>query len=33
MPFEGFFMDQVYRIYQKGQEPQTGEVVAGLNIK
>jgi DMSO/TMAO reductase YedYZ molybdopterin-dependent catalytic subunit len=32
-PVEGFFMDQVYRIYQKGQAPQTGEVVAGLNLK
>jgi hypothetical protein len=31
--FEGFFMDQVYRIYQKGQEPQTGEVVTSLNLK
>jgi DMSO/TMAO reductase YedYZ molybdopterin-dependent catalytic subunit len=32
-PFEGFFMDQVYRIYQNGREPQTGEVVTGLNLK
>jgi hypothetical protein len=31
--FEGFFMDQAYRIYQKSQEPQTGEVVTGLNLK
>jgi DMSO/TMAO reductase YedYZ molybdopterin-dependent catalytic subunit len=32
-PFEGFFMDQVYRIYQKGQDPQSGEVVTRINLK
>lgn len=26
-------MDQVYRIYQKGQEPQTGEIVTALKLK
>jgi DMSO/TMAO reductase YedYZ molybdopterin-dependent catalytic subunit len=23
-PFNGFFMDQVYRVFQKGQKPATG---------
>jgi len=32
-PFEGFYMDQVYRKFQKGQDPKTGEVVTGLNLK
>ncbi len=32
-PFEGFFMDRVYRVFQKGQEPHTGEVVTGLQLK
>ena len=32
-PFEGFFMDNVYRYYQKGQDPKTGEIVTGLNLK
>jgi DMSO/TMAO reductase YedYZ molybdopterin-dependent catalytic subunit len=32
-PFEGFYMDQVYRVYQKGQEPKTGDVVTGLKLK
>jgi len=32
-PFEGFFMDKVYRIFQKGQEPATGHSVTGLNLK
>jgi DMSO/TMAO reductase YedYZ molybdopterin-dependent catalytic subunit len=32
-PFEGFYMDQVYRVYQKGQEPKTGAVVTGLKLK
>ena len=32
-PFEGFFMDQVYRVYQKGQDPNTGEVVTGIPLK
>ena len=31
--FEGFFMDQVYRIYQKGQDPKTGEIVTHINLK
>ncbi|MFZ7127130.1 MAG: sulfite oxidase [Desulfobacterales bacterium] len=32
-PFEGFFMDQVYRIFQKGQDPKTGEVVTRIPMK
>lgn len=32
-PFEGFFMDSAYRVYQKGQEPQTGEVVTRMKLK
>ena len=31
--FEGFFMDSVYRVFQKGQESVTGEVVTGLKLK
>jgi DMSO/TMAO reductase YedYZ molybdopterin-dependent catalytic subunit len=32
-PFEGFYMDKVYRKFQKGQDPITGEVVTGINLK
>ena len=32
-PFEGFFMDQVYRVFQKGEEPRSGSVVKRLNVK
>jgi len=32
-PFAGFFMDKVYRVFQKGQEPTSGEVVTGLRLK
>ncbi len=32
-PFEGFFMDQVYRVFQKGQKPHTGEVVTAIGLK
>ena len=32
-PFEGFFMDKVYRIFQKGEDPKSGEVVKGLVVK
>ena len=32
-PFDGFFMDQVYRVYQKGQTPSTGEVVTAIQLK
>jgi DMSO/TMAO reductase YedYZ molybdopterin-dependent catalytic subunit len=32
-PFEGFYMDNVYRIFKKGQDPKTGEIVTRLNLK
>lgn len=32
-PFEGFFMDNVYRVFQKGQDPKSGEVVMDMKIK
>ena len=32
-PFEGFFMDKVYRVFQKGEDPKTGGVVTGIDIK
>jgi DMSO/TMAO reductase YedYZ molybdopterin-dependent catalytic subunit len=32
-PFEGFFMDSVYRVFGKGEEPRAGEVVTGIRLK
>ena len=32
-PFKGFFMDQVYRVFQKGQEPETGNIVTAIQLK
>jgi len=32
-PYEGFFMDKVYRVFQKGQDPATGDIVTGINLK
>ncbi|MEW6670650.1 MAG: sulfite oxidase [Thermodesulfobacteriota bacterium] len=32
-PHEGFFMDSVYRVFQKGQAPKSGEVVTGIKLK
>ena len=32
-PHEGFFMDRVYRVFQKGEDPKTGKVVKEINIK
>ena len=32
-PYEGFFMDKVYRVFQKGQDPNTGEIVAEIRLK
>ena len=32
-PVESFFMDSVYRIFQKGEDAATGEVVTGITIK
>jgi DMSO/TMAO reductase YedYZ molybdopterin-dependent catalytic subunit len=32
-PYEGFFMDKVYRTFQKDQDPKSGEVVTTMHIK
>ena len=32
-PYEGFFMDKVYRVFQKGQNPKEGVVVTRLSLK
>jgi DMSO/TMAO reductase YedYZ molybdopterin-dependent catalytic subunit len=32
-PFSGFFMDNVYRVFQKGQDPAAGEKVTALKLK
>lgn len=32
-PFEGFYMDNVYRLFQKGEEPKSGEVVKRIKVK
>lgn len=32
-PYEGFFMDRVYRVFQKGEDPKSGEVVKGIFVK
>ncbi len=32
-PVAGFFMDKVYRIFQKGEDPGAGEVVTGMPLK
>ncbi len=32
-PHEGFFMDKVYRVFQKAQEPRTGDIVTGIKLK
>lgn len=32
-PFSGFFMDQVYRVFQKGQDSAAGESVTGIKLK
>jgi len=32
-PHEGHFMDNVYRVFQKGEDPKSGEVVTGLKLK
>ena len=31
--FEGFFMDKVYRIFQKGEDPKSSQVVKDINVK
>jgi DMSO/TMAO reductase YedYZ molybdopterin-dependent catalytic subunit len=32
-PVEGFFMDKVYRIFQKGEDASSGEFITGISIK
>jgi len=32
-PHKGFFMDNVYRVFQKGEDSKSGEVVKGIDIK
>jgi DMSO/TMAO reductase YedYZ molybdopterin-dependent catalytic subunit len=32
-PHEGFFMDKVYRVFQKDQDPKSGAVVTGIKLK
>jgi DMSO/TMAO reductase YedYZ molybdopterin-dependent catalytic subunit len=32
-PYEGFFMDKVYRVFQKGEDPKSGEVVEDIEVK
>ena len=32
-PYEGFFMDKVYRVFQKGEDPKSGEVVKDIVVK
>jgi DMSO/TMAO reductase YedYZ molybdopterin-dependent catalytic subunit len=32
-PYEGFFMDKVYRIFQKGEDPKSGTVVTNIKLK
>jgi DMSO/TMAO reductase YedYZ molybdopterin-dependent catalytic subunit len=32
-PHEGFFMDKVYRVFQKGEDPKSGKVVKDIIVK
>jgi DMSO/TMAO reductase YedYZ molybdopterin-dependent catalytic subunit len=32
-PHEGFFMDKVYRVFQKGEDPKNGQVVKAIVVK
>ena len=32
-PYQGFFMDQVYRVFEKGQKPSTGAIVTDIQLK
>jgi DMSO/TMAO reductase YedYZ molybdopterin-dependent catalytic subunit len=32
-PQEGFFMDKVYRVFQKGEEPKSGQALKGIDVK
>jgi DMSO/TMAO reductase YedYZ molybdopterin-dependent catalytic subunit len=32
-PYKGFYMDNVYRIFDKGQDPKTGAIVTAIKLK
>lgn len=32
-PYKGFYMDKVYRVFQKGEAPEPGEVIKELKVK
>ncbi|NIQ39595.1 MAG: molybdopterin-dependent oxidoreductase [Proteobacteria bacterium] len=32
-PFQGHYMDKVYRVFQKGEDPESGTIVTRLNLK
>ena len=32
-PFAGFFMDKVYRVFQEGEEPSSGDIVTAVALK
>ncbi len=32
-PYEGFFMDKVYRVFGEGEKPESGRVVTGISVK
>lgn len=32
-PYEGFFMDNVYRVFQRGEDSKSGKVVTGIKLK
>lgn len=32
-PYEGFFMDKVYRVFQKGEDPKTGDIITSIQLK
>ncbi len=32
-PYKGFFMDNVYRVFKKGEKPESGSVVKGIKVK
>lgn len=32
-PVKGFYMDDVYRVYDKGQDPKTGTIVTAISLK
>ena len=32
-PHEGFFMDKAYRVFQKGEDSKSGEIIEDINVK